>query len=47
MDILHECCAGLDVHKKTIMVCVRRETRAGNLNIPNFLDEFSTGNGSS
>jgi transposase len=26
MDILHECCAGLDVHKKTIMVCVRRET---------------------
>lgn len=24
MDILHECCAGLDVHKKTVVACVRR-----------------------
>jgi transposase len=24
MDILHACCAGLDVHKKTVVACVRR-----------------------
>jgi transposase len=24
MDILHDCCAGLDVHKKTVVVCVLR-----------------------
>ena len=24
MDILHRCCAGLDVHKKTVVACVRR-----------------------
>lgn len=24
MDILHQCCAGLDVHKNTVVVCVRR-----------------------
>ena len=23
MDILHDCCAGLDVHKKNVMACVR------------------------
>lgn len=24
MDLIHECCAGLDVHKKTVVACVRR-----------------------
>jgi transposase len=24
MDILHRCCAGLDVHKKTVVACLRR-----------------------
>ena len=24
MDLLHPCCAGLDVHKKTVVACVRR-----------------------
>ena len=24
MDIVHPCCAGLDVHKKTVVACVRR-----------------------
>lgn len=24
MDVIHECCAGLDVHKATVVVCVRR-----------------------
>jgi transposase len=24
LDILHRCCAGLDVHKETVVVCVRR-----------------------
>ena len=24
MDVLYRCCAGLDVHKKTVVVCVRR-----------------------
>ena len=24
MELLHECCAGLDVHKKTVVACVRR-----------------------
>jgi hypothetical protein len=23
MEILHRCCAGLDVHKKTVVACVR------------------------
>jgi transposase len=29
MDILHRCCAGLDVHKKTVVACVRRIDAAG------------------
>jgi transposase len=29
MDILHRCCAGLDVHKKTVVACVRRFDAAG------------------
>ena len=24
MDLIHPCCAGLDVHKKTVVACVRR-----------------------
>ncbi len=24
MEILHTCCAGLDVHKETVVACVRR-----------------------
>ena len=29
MDILYRCCAGLDVHKKTVVACVRRSDAAG------------------
>jgi transposase len=32
MDLIHSCCAGLDVHKKTVVACVRRagpDGRAG------------------
>src|SRR5437763_13260423 len=29
MDVLHACCAGLDVHKKTVVACVRRVHPAG------------------
>jgi transposase len=29
MDVLHTCCAGLDVHKKTVVACVRRVDPAG------------------
>jgi transposase len=29
MDILYRCCAGLDVHKKTVVACVRRLGEAG------------------
>jgi hypothetical protein len=29
MDVLHTCCAGLDVHKRTIVACVRRVDPAG------------------
>ena len=29
MDVLHQCCAGLDVHKKTVVACVRRVHPAG------------------
>jgi transposase len=29
MDILHTCCAGLDVHKKTVVACLRRVDAAG------------------
>jgi transposase len=29
MEILHRCCAGLDVHKKTVVACVRRIDAAG------------------
>jgi transposase len=24
MDMIHDCCAGLDVHKKTVVACIRR-----------------------
>jgi transposase len=29
MDLLYRCCAGLDVHKKTVVACVRRIDPAG------------------
>src|SRR5579885_434501 len=29
MDILYRCCAGLDVHKKTVVACVRRRDAGG------------------
>jgi transposase len=29
MDILYRCCAGLDVHKRTVVACVRRIDAAG------------------
>ena len=29
MDILYRCCAGLDVHKKTVVARVRRIDAAG------------------
>jgi transposase len=29
MDVLYRCCAGLDVHKKTVVACVRRVDPAG------------------
>jgi transposase len=31
MEMLHRCCAGLDVHKKTVVACIRRITDAGRL----------------
>jgi hypothetical protein len=31
MDILYRCCAGLDVHKKTVVACVRCLDQAGHL----------------
>jgi transposase len=29
MDLIHACCAGLDVHKKTVVACVRRAGPGG------------------
>src|SRR5690348_17690629 len=29
MEILYRCCAGIDVHKKNVVVCVRRLDAAG------------------
>jgi transposase len=31
MEILHPCCAGLDVHKKSVVACVRRRAADGQL----------------
>jgi transposase len=31
MEMLHRCCAGLDVHKKTVVACIRRITEDGRL----------------
>ena len=31
MDTIHRCCAGLDVHKKTVAACVRRVDENGKL----------------
>jgi transposase len=31
MEMLHRCCAGLDVHKKTVVACIRRITDASRL----------------
>jgi transposase len=32
MDMIHVCCAGLDVHKKTVVACIRRVGPDGNVN---------------
>jgi transposase len=29
MDVLYPCCAGLDIHKDSVVACVRRLTAAG------------------
>src|SRR3954467_10281667 len=29
MDVLHRCCAGLDVHQKTVVACVRKISPSG------------------
>jgi transposase len=34
MDVLHRCCAGLDVHQKTVVACVRRVTPSGEVDQP-------------
>jgi hypothetical protein len=31
MDTMFRCCAGLDVHKETVAVCVRRVDSAGRI----------------
>src|SRR5260370_9053921 len=31
MDLIHLCCAGLDVHKKTVVACVRRTGSGGSV----------------
>lgn len=31
MDLIHTCCAGLDVHKKTVVACVRRREADGRM----------------
>src|SRR5438309_5907400 len=31
MDIVYRCCAGLDMHKKTVVACVRRVDAAGHV----------------
>ncbi len=31
MEVVHECCAGFDVHKKTVMACVRRMLEKGRI----------------
>jgi transposase len=31
MDLIHACCAGLDVHKKTVVACVRRNGPDGTI----------------
>jgi transposase len=32
MDMIHVCCAGLDVHKKTVVACIRHVGPDGNVN---------------
>jgi transposase len=33
MEIVHPCCAGLDVHKKTVVACIRRITPDGRVHL--------------
>src|SRR4051812_12255098 len=33
MDVLHRCCAGLDVHKRTVVATVRRVDPAGRVEV--------------
>jgi transposase len=33
MDVLYRCCAGLDVHKKTVVACVRRVSPGGQVDV--------------
>lgn len=32
MDTMYRCCAGLDIHKETVVVCIRRVDPAGRIN---------------
>jgi transposase len=40
MDVIHECCAGLDVHKKTVAACVRHIGKGGK--VSGVVREFNT-----
>ena len=40
MQVLYECCAGLDVHKKTVTACIRRVGEGGKPNVQ--IREFAT-----
>jgi transposase len=31
MNVIHSCCAGLDVHKKTVVACIRRASADGSV----------------
>jgi hypothetical protein len=38
MEVLYECCCGLDVHAKTVVAClIKRVLPAKLLDIPNFI----------
>ena len=33
MKLLYRCCAGMDVHKKSVSVCIRRRVPGGHLEV--------------
>ena len=42
MDVIHPCCCGLDVHKQTVVACVRQTRPDGGVGVDEQVRTFAT-----